>query len=166
MCMPIYRCCESLFSSHINAFRQASFCLSAFVHDISSAWITPDSFPPALVFSSSVDGKIPRTELGCTCSRWLCMGQWNVRSDRCLLHIELFKAMCFLALFSFPLLGIKSGGRTWSNHFGPRGRSFVIRKVKGHYQCWPIYFRRVIQERNKVLSCLRQCILGTLCYSK
>ena len=94
------------------------------------------------------------------------MGQWNVRSDRCLFHIELFKAMCFLVLFSFPLLGIKSGGRTWSNHFGPRGRSFVIRKVEGHYQCWPVYFWRVIQERNRVLSCLRQCILGPLCYSK
>lgn len=64
------------------------------------------------------------------------MGQWNVRSDRCLFHTNLFEAMCLLALSSFPLPGMMTGGRIWSSHFGHRGGGFVIRKAEGHYQCW------------------------------
>lgn len=39
-------------------------------------------------------------------------GAVGVRSDRCLLHTKLFKAICLLALSSFLLPGMMPGGRS------------------------------------------------------
>lgn len=64
------------------------------------------------------------------------MGQWDVRSDRCLFHTKLSEAMCLLALSSFSLPGMKTSGRIWSSHFGHRGGGFVIRRAEECYQCW------------------------------